>query len=94
MLTALYAVFGAGGLKVFIKNVVKAAFIFGNKFANNSVRALDNASNVFTSIASRNPSKGLSTKANLIQVATTSEGLSAVQSLEVHILVQKKIDYL
>ena len=67
----------AEGLKDFYTNLGKVRL--RKKNANNSVRALENASNIGTSIASRNCSRLLSTTLYLIKVATTDEGVRFVR---------------
>ena len=69
----------AEGLKDFFKSVGRAAVNFEKKVANNPIRALEIASKIGTSAASRNPRAALSATPDLIKFATTGEGIKVVQ---------------
>ena len=67
------------GLKDFFKSVGRATVNFGKKVANNPVRALEIASTIGSAAASRNPKAALAATPDLIQFATTDEGIKVVQ---------------
>ena len=67
------------GLKDFFKSFGRATVNFGKKVANNPVRALEIASKIGSAAASRNPRAALSAKPDLINFATTGEGIKVVQ---------------
>ena len=69
----------AGGLKDYLKSVGRATSKFGKKVANNPVRALEIASKKGSANASRNPRLALSATPDLINFATTGEGIKVVQ---------------
>ena len=78
-MTVSDATIEAEGLKDFFKSVGKAKVNFGNKVANNPVRALEIASKIGSAAASRNPRAALSATPDLIKFATTAEGIKVVQ---------------
>ena len=80
----------AEGLKDSFKSVGKATVNFGNKVANNPVRALERAGKRGIAAASRNPRAALSATPDLIKFATTGEGLKVVQKGRVLYLGTKK----
>ena len=67
------------GLKDFFKSVGRATVHLGKKFANFPVRALEIASKIGSAAASRNPTAALSATPDLINFATTGEGINVVQ---------------
>ena len=67
------------GLKDFFKTVGKATVNFEEKVANNPLRALEIASKTGSAAASRNPRAALSATPDLIEFATTREGIKVVQ---------------
>ena len=69
----------AEGLKGFFKSVGKATVNFGQKVANNPVRALEITSKIGSAAASRNPRAALSATTDLIKFATTGEGIKVLQ---------------
>ena len=69
----------AEGLKDFFKSVGRATVNFGNKVANNPVRALEIASKRGSAAASRNPKAALAATPDFIKFATTGEGIKVVQ---------------
>ena len=69
----------AEGLKDFFKSVGKVTVNFGNKVANNPVRALERANKIESAAASRNLRAALSATLDLIKFATTGEGIKVVQ---------------
>ena len=69
----------AEGLKDFFKKVGKAAVNFGKKGANNPVRALEIASKIGSTAASRNPTAAFSATPDLNKFATTGEVIKVVQ---------------
>ena len=67
------------GLKDFFKSVGRATVNFGMNVANNPVRALEIASKIGSAAASRNPRAALSATPDLINFATTGEGIKVEQ---------------
>ena len=78
-MTASDGTIEAEGLKDFFKIVGRATVNFGEKVANNPVRALEIASKIGSAAASRNPRAALSAKPDLIKFSTTREGIKVVQ---------------
>ena len=78
-MTVSDATIEAGGLKDFFKSVGSATVNFGKKVANNPVRALEIASKIGSTAASRNPRAALSATPDLIKFAATGEGIKIVQ---------------
>ena len=66
-------------MKDFFKSVGRATVNFGKKVANNPVRALEKVSKIESAAASRNPRAALSATPDLIELATTGEGIKVVQ---------------
>ena len=66
-------------MKEFFKSVGRATVNFGKKFAINPVGALEIASKIRSAASSRNPRAALAATADLIEFATTGEGLRGVQ---------------
>ena len=66
-------------LKDLFKSVGKATVNFGKKVANNPVRALEIASKIGSAAASRKPRAALSATPDLMNFATTGEGINIVQ---------------
>ena len=71
-------------MKDFFKSVGKATVNIGKKFANNPVRALENASKIGSAAASRSPKAALSATPDLIKFATYGEGINVVKKEEVY----------
>ena len=69
----------AEGLKDLFKCVGKATVNFGKKVANNPLRALEIASKMGSADACRNPQAFLASIPDLIELATTDEGIRVVQ---------------
>ena len=78
-MTVSDATIGAEGLKDFFKSVGRATVNFGKKVANNPVRAVEIISKIGSAAASRNPRAALSAKPDLINFATTGEGIKVEQ---------------
>ena len=78
-MTVSDATIESDGLKNFFKCVGRATVNFGQKVANNPVRALEIASKTGSAVASRNPRAALSATPDLIKFATTGEGIKVVQ---------------
>ena len=78
-ITVSDATIEAEGLKGFFKSVGRATVNFGEKVANNPVRALEIASKIGSAAASRNPKAALMATPDLIKFATTGEGIKVVQ---------------
>ena len=77
-MTVSDATIEAEGLKDFFKSVGRATVNFGEKVANNPVRALEIESKIGSAAASRNPRAALSALSatpDLIKFATTGEGI-------------------
>ena len=67
-------------MKNFFKSVGRATVNFEKKkVANNPVIALEKASKIESAAASRNPRDALSATPDLINFATTGEGINVVQ---------------
>ena len=60
-------------------SIGRATVNFGKRVANNPVRALEIASKIGSAAASRNPRAALSATPDLINFATTGEGIKLVQ---------------
>ena len=69
----------AEGLKDFFKIIGKSPVNFGNKVANNPVKALEIASKIGSAAASRNPREALSATPDLIKFATNGESIKLVE---------------
>ena len=69
----------AEGVKDFFESVGQATVKFGKKVANNPVRALEIASKIGSTVASRNPRTALLATAVLSKLATTGEGIRVEQ---------------
>ena len=80
----------AEGLKDFFKSAGKATVNFGKKVANNPVRALEIASKIGSSAASRNPKAALAATPDLIKFAVTGESIKVVQKVRGLYLGTKK----
>ena len=78
-MTVSDATIEAERLKDFFKSVGKATVNFGKKVANNPVRALEIASKLGSTAASRNPRAALSATPDSNKSATTGEGTKVVQ---------------
>ena len=78
-MTVSDATIEADGLKDSFKSVGRATVNFGKKVANNPVRALEIASKIGNAAASRNPRAASSATPDLINLATTGEGIRVVQ---------------
>ena len=78
-MTVSDATIEAEGLKYFFKSVGRATVNFGKKVNNNPVRALEVASKIGIAAASRNPRAALPATPDLINFATTGEGIKVVQ---------------
>ena len=78
-MTVSDATIEAEGLKDFFKRVGRATVNFGKKVANNPVRALEIASEIGSSAASRNSRAALSATPDSIKFATSDEGIKVVQ---------------
>ena len=78
-MTVIDATIEAEGLKDFFKSVRRATVNFGEKVANNPVRALEMASKLGSAAAPRNPRAALSATPDLINFATTGEAIKLVQ---------------
>ena len=78
-MTVSDATMEAEGLKDFFKSVGKATVNFGEKVANNPVRALEIATKIGSAAESRNPRAALSATPDLIKLRTTGEGIKVVQ---------------
>ena len=78
-MTVSDATMEAEELKDFFKSVGKATVNFGQKVANNVVRALEIATKIGSAAASRNPRAALSATPDLIKFRTTGEGIKVVQ---------------
>ena len=63
----------------FFKSVGRAKVNFGQKVANNPVRALEIASKIGNAAANRNSRVALLATPDLIKFATTGEGIRVVQ---------------
>ena len=89
-MTVSDATIEAEGLKNIFKSVGKATVTFGKKVANNPVRALEIASKIGSTAASRNPRTALSATPDLITFANTGEGIKVVQKVRGLYLGTKK----
>ena len=78
-MTVGHATVEAERLKDFFKSVGKDTVNFGNKVANNPVRALQIASKIGKTAASRSPRTALAATPDSIQFANTVEGIRVVQ---------------
>ena len=78
-MTVSDSVIEADGLKGFLIDVAKAAVCFGKQFANNPLKALEIASIIGTSRATKDLARVLSSTPDLIQFATKVEGMRLVQ---------------
>ena len=78
-MTVSHATVEAERLKDFFKSVGKDTVNFGNKVANNPVRALQIASKIGKTAASRSPRTALAATPDLIQFANSVEGIRVVQ---------------
>ena len=74
----------------FLINVAKAAVCFGKQFANNPLKALEIASIIGTSRATKDLAGVLSSTPDLIHFATKVEGIRLAQKEEVYNSVQNK----
>ena len=69
----------AEGLKGSFKSVGKATVNFGKNVGNNPVRALEIASKIGSTAATRSPKAALAATPDLIKFATTGEGIRVVE---------------
>ena len=78
-MTVSDATIEAEGLKDFFKSVGRATVNFGQKVANNIVRALQISIKIGSAAAIRNTKAALAATPDLIKFATTGEGIIVVQ---------------
>ena len=78
-MTVSEATIEAEGLKDFFKSDCRATDNFGKKVPNNPVKALEIASKIGSAAACRNPRAALSATPDLINFATTGEGIKVLQ---------------